>query len=146
MNHHIKAFTVVQPRLSVVIEASYAKVVFLRFTRSQCKHYNVEVLEDVTIDIVRTKAWSGKNLKKIATASSFMLYKKSEGKSIECSIAKTFPRQNNSPCSKYVIYFYPVTYFIPALLTRFLRIIIKKNFVGIECIRFLPSKMADALF
>ena len=63
---------------------------------------------------------------KVATASSFtIVYEKSEGKSIEHSIAKTFLRRNNSPCSKYVIYFSSVTYFIPAilyLLARFLRI------------------------
>ena len=66
---------------------------------------------------MHAKAWSSKNQKKVATASSFaIVYEKSEGKSIKCSIAKIFPRRNNSPCSKYVIYFYPVTYFIPALL------------------------------
>jgi len=33
---------------------------------------------------------------KVATVSSFMIvYKKSEGSSIECSIAKTFPEWNN---------------------------------------------------
>ena len=63
----------------------------------------------VAIDLVCAKAWSCKNRKIVATASSFtIVYEKSEGKSIERSIAKTFPRRNNSPCSKYVIYFYSV--------------------------------------
>ena len=83
-----------------------------------------------SIDPVHTKAWSGKNWGKVAMASSFtIVYEKSEGKSIERSIAKIFPRWNNSQCSKYVIYFYPVTYFIPAilyLLARFICISIKK--------------------
>jgi len=35
---------------------------------------------------------------KFATASSFIIaYEKSEGNSIECSIAKPFPEQNNFP-------------------------------------------------
>ena len=76
------------------------------------------------------KAWSGKNWKNVATASSFtIVYEKGEGKSIEHSIAKTFPRQNNLPCSKYVIYCCPVTYFIPVLLyllARFLLLALKK--------------------
>ena len=56
---------------------------------------------------MRAKAWSGKNQKKVATASSFTtVYEKSEGKSMKRFIAKTFPRQNNLPCSKHVIYFY----------------------------------------
>ena len=85
-----------------------------------------------TIDLVCAKAWYGKNWNKVATASSLtIVYEKSDGKSTKRSIAKTFHRWNNSPCSKYVIYFYPVTYFIPVLLylsARFLRISIKTTF------------------
>ena len=85
-----------------------------------------------TIDLVHSKAWSGKNWKKVATASSFtIVYEKSEGKSTKCSITKTFPKRNNLPCCKYVIYmyFYLVTYFVPAILylsVRFLCISILK--------------------
>ena len=35
-----------------------------------------------------------------------------EGKCIEHFIAQTFPKQNNLPCNKYVMYFYLVTYFL----------------------------------
>ena len=98
-----------------------------------------------SIDLVCSKkAWSGKKWEKVATASSFtIVYEKSERKRIEHSIAKTFPKWNNLPCRKYVIYFYLVAYFISALLylsVRFLCISIKKGFLGIVCIRIFPSK------
>ena len=45
---------------------------------------------------MHAKVRSGKNQTKVVTPWSFtIVYEKSEGKSIERSIAKTFPRQNN---------------------------------------------------
>ena len=45
------------------------------------------------IDLVHAKAWSGKNQKKVVTASNFMIvYEKSEGKSIERSIELGYAR------------------------------------------------------
>ena len=73
-----------------------------------------------SIDLVHSKTWSDKDWEKVATASSFtIVYKKSEGKSIERSIAKTFPKWNNLPCCKYVMYFCLVTYFIPSTTLSF---------------------------
>jgi len=77
------------------------------------------------IDYVCGQAETGE---KVATASSFMIvYEKSEGNSIERSIAKTFPEWNNSPYFKYVIYFCLVTYFVILCLSVwFFRISIYK--------------------
>ena len=92
------------------------------------------------IDYVQAKVWSSKNLEKVATASSFtIVHRKSEGKSIEGYITKTFPEGSSLPCNKYVMYFYQVTYILyGSNALSFIRNII--NFRSIECVHFLPSK------
>ena len=85
------------------------------------------------LDHVHDKVWSSKNLEKVAMASNFaIVHRKSEGKSIELSITKTFPEGSSLPWNKYVMSFYPVTYFMTAMLylsVRFLRNIILKIFL-----------------
>ena len=74
---------------------------------------------------------------------------KSEGKSIERYITKTFPERSSLPCNKYVVYFYQVTYFMIAMLylsVRFLHNIILKIFVAQDAYIFCPQKMADGVF
>jgi len=90
---------------------------------------------------LRPKAWSCKHRHKVATASNFtMFYGKSEGKGIECFIAKTFPKRNNSPRHKYVMYFYLIIYFLVPIFyisVPFLRYSI------LSPIHFCPQKMAS---
>jgi len=48
---------------------------------------------------------------KTGNKSFTIVYEKSEGNSIEHSMVKTFPKWNNLPWNKHVMYFYLVPYF-----------------------------------